>query len=173
MQRKSWPRFFSAHAGRAVRWRCVALSTGGSAELPRKLVVISGSSSWTEQVGREVLQAMGSQAASSGQTFKSLVAHDFRADKPPPASEWMGQELDAALLSVQRLNFLDTFGAVCGALRGGGVLLLCTPEMAGWKASSSAARQWCREIETLASGHYAEWSRFISQESGLLLRNLN
>ncbi|CAE7857830.1 tmcA, partial [Symbiodinium microadriaticum] len=133
---------------------------------PRKLVVISGSPEWTERTGREVLRIMEAEALSScGCKLKALVAQDFRADKPPPISEWMGQEIDAALLSVQRLNFLDTFGAVCGALRGGGVLVLCTPELEDWKASS-AGGQWCREIEALSrKSDSPSFTCFLSQRT--------
>ena len=138
-----------------------------AAELPpRKLVVISGSPEWTERMGRDVLRIMEAEALSScGRKLRALVAQDFRADKPPPISEWMGQEIDAALLSVQRLNFLDTFGAVCGALRGGGVLVLCTPELEDWKASS-AGRQWCREIEALSrKSDSPSFTCFLSQQT--------
>ncbi|CAE7484925.1 tmcA [Symbiodinium natans] len=158
-----------AARSKALRGRRPCVTFCKPAELqelpPRKLVVISGTPSWTEKVGREALEVMEARATRSGRKLRALIAYDFRADKPPPASEWMGQEIDAALLSVQRLNFLDTFGAVCGALRGGGVLLLCTPELDNWKASSSAGRRWCREIETLASESYAASASFISQQT--------
>ena len=156
----------SATRGKPARRRSTVLCLPeGSAELPRKLVVISGSAFWTEQIGREALQVIEIEAARSGHKLRALITHDFRADKPPPVSEWMGQELDAALLSVQRLNFLDTFGAVCGALRGGGVLLLCTPRFEEWKADSSAGLRWCREIETLAAEQHATWSHFMDEET--------
>ena len=39
----------------------------------------------------------------------------------------------------QRWRFSkDTFGAVCGALRGGGVLMLCTPPLDEWKETGTA-----------------------------------
>eukprot|EP00913_Durusdinium_trenchii_P029857 g27977.t1 len=68
-----------------------------------------------------------------------------------------------ALLHAEQLNFLDTFGAVCGALRGGGVLRLCTPPLEEWRQHSSAGSQWCRELERIRGE--SSWLQFISEGS--------
>ena len=110
----------------------------------RSLSLASLPRSAEEEVGTWALRTI---EASCSQ-LRSVVAR-WRADRPPPSDQWMGQDLDAALLFADQLNFLDTFGAVCGALRGGGVLLLCTPPWREWRRQRGGDR-WCRELEVMS-----------------------
>eukprot|EP00435_Cladocopium_sp_Y103_P038389 s1326_g10.t1 len=115
---------------------------------PRKLIVLAGEAA--EDAG---LRAMKVMEETCSFPLRTLVARG-KSDRPPPTSEWMGQDLDVALLFTEQLNFLDTFGAVCGALRGGGILLLSAPPLDAWKRSAMGY-QWCHELEALRSGHEA------------------
>ena len=62
----------------------------------------------------------------------------------------MGQELDLVVLTAHRRRFLDTFGAVSGALKGGGVLLFHTPPLDTWRKERLGAR-WCKLLDSLCN----------------------
>jgi len=120
---------------------------------PRKLLVLSGTAEFVEKTGLRALRVMEEKHGES-LPLRSVVAK-WRWDRPPPSSQWMGQDLDVALLFADQLNFLDTFGAVCGALRGGGVLMLCTPPLDEWK-ETTLGWQWCQQLDLMQqSGHDA------------------
>ena len=63
----------------------------------------------------------------------------------------MGQELDAAVLSAHRRRFLDAFGAVSGALKGGGVLIFQVPPLHSWRTERVGSR-WCKLLEEVEAG---------------------
>ncbi|CAE8691188.1 unnamed protein product, partial [Polarella glacialis] len=107
---------------------------------PRRLVLLAGPGAWSQSVVSEALDRWRSMAEGPGLRV-------LRADvREPSAKAWMGQELDVVVLSAHRRRFLDSFGAVCGALRGGGVLLLETPAFEDWKRQRLGVR-WCRLLE--------------------------
>jgi len=115
--------------------------------------VLSGTAEFVEKTGLRALRVMEEKHGES-LPLRSVVAK-WRWDRPPPSSQWMGQDLDVALLFADQLNFLDTFGAVCGALRGGGVLMLCTPPLDEWK-ETTLGWQWCQQLDLMQqSGHDA------------------
>ncbi|CAE8734859.1 unnamed protein product, partial [Polarella glacialis] len=103
-------------------------------------VLLAGPGAWSQSVVSEALDRWRSMAEGPGLRV-------LRADvREPSAKAWMGQELDVVVLSAHRRRFLDSFGAVCGALRGGGVLLLETPAFEDWKRQRLGVR-WCRLLE--------------------------
>ena len=59
-------------------------------------------------------------------------------------------ELDLVVLTAHRRRFLDTFGAVSGALKGGGVLLFHTPPLDAWRKERLGAR-WCKLLDSLCN----------------------
>ena len=110
---------------------------------PRRLLLLAGDPKWAQRMTSQVLTS-----------WKELNrdARFLRADvRDPPQRAWMGQELDAAVLSAHRRRFLDTFGAVCGALKGGGVLILQTPSFQSWREERIGSR-WCTMLEQIESG---------------------
>ncbi|CAE8731381.1 unnamed protein product [Polarella glacialis] len=127
---------------------------------PRRLVVLAGQRKWAEQQVSEALRLWREKYSN----LRELVADNPRADKPPPLEKWMGQELDAAVLYAMQPNFQDSFGAICGALRGGGVFVLCTPPLKEWR-EESAGRHWCACLEGMASDpESVDFINIISEE---------
>ena len=108
--------------------------------MQRRLVLLAGGHDWAGRVTSEIIGTWKQ---------KQPELRILRADvRDPPVRAWMGQELDAVVLTAHRRRFLDTFGAVSGALRGGGVLLFQVPPMDLWRQERLGAR-WCRLLEDL------------------------
>ncbi|CAK9081858.1 tRNA(Met) cytidine acetyltransferase TmcA [Durusdinium trenchii] len=106
----------------------------------RRLVLLAGGRQWAEHVTSEALAS-----------WKHFVpeVRTLRADvRDPPAKAWMGQELDVVVLTAHRRRFLDTFGAVGGTLKSGGVLVFHTPPFDVWRRERLGAR-WCSLVESL------------------------
>ena len=107
----------------------------------RRLILLAGERCWAERVTNEALAAWKS----------SGVTRILRADvRDPPQKAWMGQELDVVVLTAHRRRFLDTFGAVSGTLKGGGVLLFQSPALEIWRKERLGAR-WCKLLEDLCN----------------------
>ena len=123
---------------------------------PRQLVLLTGDPKWAQNVTSQILKSW------------KAVHHNFRilrADlRDPPQRAWMGQELDAVVLSAHRRRFLDAFGAVSGALKGGGVLIFQTPPFQHWRAERIGSR-WCRLLEQLEVGEGQVRTFHQSQET--------
>ena len=110
---------------------------------PRQLLLLSGDPKWAQTVTSQILASWKTVHSN----FRIL-----RADlRDPPQRAWMGQELDAVVLSAHRRRFLDAFGAVSGALKGGGVLIFQTPPFQHWRAERIGSR-WCSLLEQLEVG---------------------
>ena len=110
---------------------------------PRQLLLLKGDPKWAQTVTSQILASWKTVHSN----FRIL-----RADlRDPPQRAWMGQELDAVVLSAHRRRFLDAFGAVSGALKGGGVLIFQTPPFQHWRAERIGSR-WCSLLEQLEVG---------------------
>ncbi|CAE7758635.1 tmcA [Symbiodinium sp. KB8] len=110
---------------------------------PRQLLLLKGDPKWAQTVTSQILASWKTVHSN----FRIL-----RADlRDPPQRAWMGQELDAVVLSAHRRRFLDAFGAVSGALKGGGVLIFQTPPFQHWRAERIGSR-WCSLLEQLEAG---------------------
>lgn len=108
----------------------------------RRLVLLIGERAWAEGVTNATLVKL----PTSGKKLRVL-----RADlRDPPARAWMGQELDLVVLTAHRRGFLDTFGAVAGALKAGGVLFFHTPPWEVWNQERLGAR-WCKLLTSLCN----------------------
>ena len=108
----------------------------------RRLVLLIGERAWAEGVTNATLVKL----PTSGKKLRVL-----RADlRDPPARAWMGQELDLVVLTAHRRGFLDTFGAVAGTLKAGGVLFFHTPPWEVWNQERLGAR-WCKLLTSLCN----------------------
>lgn len=74
----------------------------------------------------------------------SLSGHEAapspRLEAPKPA-QLVGRELDAAVLDAYDGFDADTFGAIAGTVRGGGLLVLCCPPLDDWPGFDDPLRE--------------------------------
>ena len=125
----------------------------------RRLVLLIGERAWAEGVTNATLAKL----ATPGKKLRVL-----RADlRDPPQRAWMGQELDLVVLTAHRRGFLDTFGAVAGTLKAGGVLFFHTPPWGVWNQERLGAR-WCKLLTSLCNDpKIAELITVCKEEDGL------
>ena len=125
----------------------------------RRLVLLIGERAWAEGVTNATLVKL----PTSGKKLRVL-----RADlRDPPARAWMGQELDLVVLTAHRRGFLDTFGAVAGTLKAGGVLFFHTPPWEVWNQERLGAR-WCKLLTSLCNdSKIGEFITVCKEEDGL------
>ena len=85
----------------------------------------------------------------------------------PPQKAWMGQERDVVVLTAHRRRFLDTFGAVGGTLKSGGLLLFQTPPLEVWREERLGSR-WCNLVESLRQDpKTSEMVTILQQNDGM------
>jgi len=92
----------------------------------RQFIVLSGEAGWCRAQAQVLLPGkhviwISSEAPAN---VKALTARQ--------AINLLGGELDALVFDAHARFDADVFGAVSGVLRGGGVLLLLTPELSAW-----------------------------------------
>jgi tRNA(Met) cytidine acetyltransferase len=87
------------------------------------------------------------------------------AQHRPTPDQLVGRELDALVLDVWAGFDADVFGAAAGTIRGGGVLLLCTPALSDW----SRFRDPCADrFQVFPGGMEGVGHRYLSRLSSLL-----
>lgn len=125
----------------------------------RQFIVLSGEAGWCRARAQELLP--GKQVV----WISSEAPADVEALTARQAMKLLGGELDALVYDAHAGFDADVFGAVTGMLRGGGVLLMLTPELSTWSDQVES------ESATLQIYGYAAADckhRFIQRLSRLL-----
>ena len=94
----------------------------------RGVVLISGERAWVEQFGADWLAALGSDGLWIGDAAPSHSQQDTAAN----ARRYLGQDYNVIVMNCYSGFHPDGFGALCGSLVGGGMLVLLTPELDQW-----------------------------------------
>ncbi len=81
------------------------------------------------------------------------------------ARQWLGRELDALVFDAHCGFDPDAFGAVLGAVAGGGLVLLLTPPLAQWPAFPDPGKE---RIAQYPHGMEAVGGRFLSRLAHLI-----
>ncbi len=128
--------------------------------------VLSGSSDWSVRAVRIALdETQGSTLWLSDRALP-VPAEPSRA-----AHRWLGRELDFLIYDAHGGFDPDAFGAAAGALRGGGLLFLLTPEWTHWPdLPDPQARRiavFPQGPESLSQRFLERWISFL-QDPGLL-----
>ncbi len=126
----------------------------------RQFIVLSGEASWCRAQALELLPGEHVRWI-SGQAPLNVEALTARQ-----AINLLGGELNALVFDAHSGFDADVFGAASGVLRGGGVLLLLTPEFASWPEEAALLTRSLR-IHGYTSADLQQ--RFIRRLSRLLV----
>ncbi|WP_127478602.1 tRNA(Met) cytidine acetyltransferase TmcA [Sulfurivermis fontis] len=91
---------------------------------PRQMWVLAGARAWACEVARRY--------ACDGMLWLGEPPAGAPGGAAREAHKWLGRELDLLVIDAWTGFDVEAFGAASGALRGGGLLLLLTPPLAGW-----------------------------------------
>jgi len=128
---------------------------------------IAGPVDWTRQLAELCLEA----AAGKGLW---LTDRPLDRDHRPLAAglTLLGQELDYLVYDAQGGFDPDSFGAACGALRGGGLLLLLTPPLDQWPSLPDPQGERITvapyRAEQLSGRYLRRLARVLAQAEGLI-----
>ena len=121
----------------------------------RATLLVWGKQPETVQFAHRLIKAMPRPRVLGVPAYQGTSA-DVSTTSP---SDIIGQEFDVALFDAWRGFDPDVFGAVCGALRGGGLLIICAPPLEAWSGFKDPFQQRI----TPAGANYPELSRFITR----------
>ncbi|MGI9275724.1 MAG: tRNA(Met) cytidine acetyltransferase TmcA [Endozoicomonas sp.] len=120
----------------------------------RSLLVLSGSMGWCHSRVKQVLT--GSLAGSRLWVGESPES-DIPVSKAGKARQWLGRELDLLVFDAHCGFDVDAFGALSGTVRGGGLLVLLTPDLKDWKGFDDPEHRRMAvypEPENVVTGRY-------------------
>ena len=124
----------------------------------RQFILLSGEAGWCRDQAQHLLS--GKRAT----WISATPPRGVEALAPGQVNRLLGGELDALVFDAHPGFDANAFGAVTGALRGGGVLIVLTPELSAW-ADQAQADSGIIQIQ----GHVSSSkNRFISRLSRLL-----
>ncbi len=96
----------------------------------RRLLVLSGSSEWCYPQAHKALEAFGSDNAlwigrkDDASETPSILAKHY--------GQWLGRELDILVFDAHAGLDVDSFGAISGTVRAGGIMILLAPGLSRW-----------------------------------------
>ena len=113
----------------AVEQTAVALRRAAQAGNHRRCLVLAGERSWCRQAARAVLSAVELEPCL---WIGEDAPEDLWSLPAGRALSVLGRELEGLVFDAWSGFHLDAFGAISGALRGGGLLMLLAPPLATW-----------------------------------------
>ncbi len=135
----------------------------------RQFIVLSGDADWCRARAQELLP--GKHVV----WISTEAPADVEALAARQAMKLLGGELDALVFDAHADFDADVFGAVTGMLKGGGVLLMLTPELSTWpdQVESNAASLQIQGVAAADCKHrfIRRLSRLLSASSGLIRVN--
>lgn len=142
--------------------RIVALREAARAAGHRRLVVLAGDPVWCRALAEAALAALGGAE-------RIWVGAPEAAVKPvlptSKARQLLGGELELAVFDAYAGFDPDAFGALSGALRGGGLLILLAPPLQAWPRFADPERA---RIAVAPHGPEAVGGRFLARLAGVL-----
>ena len=96
----------------------------------RYLLVLAGEASWGRRLAKDVLQELRPRAVWLGNADEPDVAAQVLS--VAQAERLLGQECEILVFDAHAGFSADAFGLASGCVRGGGLLLMLTPELARW-----------------------------------------
>jgi tRNA(Met) cytidine acetyltransferase len=97
----------------------------------RRALVLAGRRDWGTAAAATSLRAADIRDCL---WMTDAAVEGFETTPPGQAKRWLGRELEALVLDAHAGFDPDAFGAVSGAVRGGGLVILLTPPVADWPA---------------------------------------
>ena len=105
------------------------------------------------------------------ETFEERLWIGQRCDGETPsipagkARQWLGRELDLLVFDAHCGFDVDAFGALSGTVRGGGLLVLLTPDIQKWQAFDDPEH---RRMQVYPESENAVTGRYLNRLAGLI-----
>jgi tRNA(Met) cytidine acetyltransferase len=145
-----------------------ALRRAALAACHRRVLMLSGSAAWCLECADAVLAAI---PANETLWVSRQAAPQHATIDNSRATHLLGGELELLVYDAHSGFDADAFGALCGLLRGGGLLLLLTPSLESWPslADPEAARFFDNTV--CDSRFLRRFTRIASDSAGVTLVN--
>jgi tRNA(Met) cytidine acetyltransferase len=130
----------------------------------RGVVLISGDKHWAQQCGASFLTALDDNCLWIGDGAPNGIASDIVGN----ARHYLGQDRNTIVFNCHCGFHPDGFGALTGAIVGGGTLVLLAPSMAVWATYQDPDYQRITAHNTVVSSH-----NFIQRIISKLTQNKN
>jgi len=109
--------------------QAAALAEAAGARRHRQTLVVAGDRGWCHWAAEVALEGAG---VAEGLWVSDQAPGGVERVPAAQARRFLGQELPAVVFDAHAGFDADAFGAVAGAVRGGGLFLLLTPPLADW-----------------------------------------
>lgn len=126
----------------------------------RATLVLSGDRTWATTLARRAIAALPEATP----TWLGDRPRGAGSGMETAAARQLGQDLALLILDAHDGFDPDAFGAATGALRGGGLLILLTPDFADWPTRDPAAER----ISVWPEGRLGVGGRFLRRLAGVL-----
>jgi len=136
-------------------------------------LVLAGEAAWGRRLARDLLRELQPQALWLGNADEPDVAAQILPTAQ--AGRLLGQECDILVFDAHAGFSADAFGLASGCVRGGGLLLMLTPELARWPGLPDSQQRkllaWPRTPGDAAGRFLTRLGRLLaSDEECILLR---